>query len=69
MSTGKVKWWRDELGYGFIVPDDGSIDVFCHYSSIQMEGRRNLVNGAAVEFDTEQYTKGVKAVNVRLRES
>ena len=48
--TGVVKWFSSEKGYGFIAPDDGTRDVFCHHSAIEMEGYRTLSEGEKVEF-------------------
>ena len=63
MTQGTVKWFNETKGYGFIAADDGS-DVFVHYSSIQANGFRSLVEGEAVSFDIENGPKGPKAVNV-----
>ncbi len=63
MPRGKVKWFNDSKGYGFIEQESGD-DVFVHHSSIQGEGFKTLEEGQAVEFDIEQDAKGAKAVNV-----
>ncbi len=64
MVRGKVKWFNDQKGYGFIASDEGG-DVFVHHSAIQKEGYRTLAEGEEVEFDLEQGPKGPKAANVR----
>ncbi len=65
MSTGTVKWFNSDKGYGFIAPDDGSADLFAHFSAIQGSGRRDLIEGQKVEFDTEAGQKGPQATNIR----
>ena len=63
MATGKVKWFNDAKGYGFIEREDGE-DVFVHYSSIIGEGYRSLAEGATVDFEIEEDAKGPRASNV-----
>ena len=65
MATGTVKWFSDEKGFGFITPEDGSADVFVHFSAIQGEGYKELAEGARVEYDVTQGQKGPQAANVR----
>ncbi len=65
MATGKVKWFNDQKGFGFITPDNGSEDLFVHHTSITAEGFRSLREDQAVEFEEEQGQKGPQAVNVR----
>jgi len=63
-TVGTVKWFNGTKGYGFIAPDDGSKDVFVHFSEIAMEGYKELVEGERVEFGVEQSPKGPQAVRV-----
>ena len=65
MQTGKVKWFSDAKGYGFIEVD-GSRDVFVHYSAIDKDGYRTLTEGQDVEFDIIDGAKGPQATNVKL---
>jgi CspA family cold shock protein len=66
MATGKVKWFNDTKGFGFIEVDGGGDDVFVHFSAISGEGYRTLAEGAAVEFEIVKDAKGPRADNVRL---
>ena len=63
-STGTVKWFNDQKGFGFITPSDGSKDCFVHHTAIQSEGFRSLAEGDRVEFTITQGTKGPAAENV-----
>jgi CspA family cold shock protein len=66
--TGKVKWFNSQKGYGFIVPDNGSKDLFVHSSSIKSDGYKSLREEQKVEFEIEQDEKGEKAINVTVIE-
>lgn len=65
MATGTVKWFNTEKGYGFIAPDDGSADLFAHYSAITGNGFKELREAQKVEFDAERGPKGMQAANIR----
>jgi cold shock protein len=64
MAQGTVKWFNGEKGFGFIAPDDGSKDVFVHYSEVQGSGFRTLEENQRVQFEVEQGPKGPQAVGV-----
>jgi cold shock protein len=65
MATGTVKWFNADKGFGFIAPDDGTADVFVHFSAISGSGYRSLDENQKVEFETTQGQKGPQAENVR----
>ena len=65
MATGTVKWFNSEKGYGFIAPDDGSADLFAHFSAIAGSGFKELTENQKVEFDAERGPKGMQAANIR----
>lgn len=64
MATGKVKWFNNSKGYGFITADDGT-DAFVHYGDIVGDGFKSLEEGDNVEFEMSQGPKGAKAINVK----
>ncbi|NOZ54543.1 MAG: cold-shock protein [Gammaproteobacteria bacterium] len=66
METGTVKWFNESKGFGFITPDDGSKDVFVHFSAISSEGFRTLAEGQQVTFNVENGPKGPQATNVQV---
>ncbi len=66
MLTGKVKWFNDQKGFGFIQSDEGGPDIFVHHSAIRVEGYRSLAEGQSVEFEVESSEKGPKATLVKL---
>jgi CspA family cold shock protein len=64
MATGKIKWFNDQKGFGFITDDNGGEDVFVHFSSVQMEGFKSLKEGQIVSYEAERSAKGMKATKV-----
>ncbi len=66
MATGAVKWFSDEKGYGFIAPQEGEKDLFVHHTNIVGDGFKSLVQGAKVEFEPREGTKGPEATNVAV---
>ena len=69
MRTGIVKWFNNAKGYGFILPDEGSTDVFAHYSAIRMEGYKTLKAGQTVRFEVEAGPKGMHAIAIEALEA
>jgi CspA family cold shock protein len=65
MATGTVKWFNDSKGFGFITPDDGSEDLFAHFSAITMQGFKTLKEGEKVSFEVVQGPKGKQASNIQ----
>ena len=65
MATGTVKWFNDSKGFGFITPDDGSEDLFAHFSTINMSGFKTLKEGQKVMFEITQGPKGKQASNIQ----
>jgi CspA family cold shock protein len=65
MATGKVKWFNDQKGFGFIASDQSGKDIFVHHTVIQAEGFRTLQDGETVEYEAEDGPKGMKATLVR----
>lgn len=64
LLKGTVKWFNNSKGYGFVVADNSTEELFAHYSSIQMDGYKSLKAGQAVQFETRQGPKGINAVNI-----
>jgi CspA family cold shock protein len=69
MATGKVKWFNNAKGYGFILTEDESEDLFAHYTSIEMEGYKTLRAGQAVKFEITKGDKGLHAVSITADEA
>lgn len=65
MPNGKVKWFNDKKGFGFIEPEGGGEDIFVHHTSIMSEGFRTLMEGQTVEYEIVRGPKGYQALNVQ----
>ena len=64
MATGKIKWFNDQTGFGFIADDQGGEDVFVHFSVVEMDGFKSLKEGQPVNYEAEKSAKGLKATKV-----
>lgn len=64
MPTGKVKWFNNAKGYGFIIEDGGTEDLFAHFSAIEMEGYKTLKAGQTVQFEKQPGSKGTHAISI-----
>lgn len=69
MPSGKVKWFNDLKGFGFIEPDGGGPDAFAHFSAIEMDGFKTLKEGARVSFELDQGPKGLLALHIQAENS
>ena len=67
MATGTVKWFNESKGFGFITPNDGSKDVFVHFSAIVGSGFKTLAEGQTVSFEVERGPKGLQATQVKVQ--
>jgi CspA family cold shock protein len=65
MASGKVKWFNDKKGYGFIIPDEGGSDIFVHHTGIVCEGFRTLKENEQVEYNVTEGKKGPMAIDVK----
>lgn len=68
MARGTVKWFNNQKGYGFICASDSQEEIFAHFSSIVMDGYKSLKAGQAVDFEVNQGSKGLHALNIRAAE-
>ena len=66
METGKVKWFNETKGFGFITPDNGGKDIFAHYSQIQNSGFKSLQENQSVSYEVEEGPKGLQANNIKI---
>ncbi len=66
MQNGTVKWFNESKGFGFITPEEGSEDLFVHFSAIEGNGFKTLAEGARVQFEVTQGQKGLQATNVSI---
>ena len=66
MSTGTVKWFNEAKGFGYITPDDGSKDVFVHFSAIQGSGFKTLKENDKVQYELQESAKGPRAANLKM---
>jgi CspA family cold shock protein len=69
MAEGKVKWFNDAKGFGFIEPEGGGADVFAHFSAVQMDGFRTLKQGSRVSYELVKGPKGDLAQNIRAADA
>ena len=69
MPSGRVKWFNNQKGFGFIEPDDGGPDVFAHFSVIDMDGFKTLKEGARVSYEVSEGPKGLMATRIRNSEA
>ncbi len=66
MATGTVKWFNDAKGFGFVTPDDGSAELFAHFSAINTPGFKSLKEGQKISFEVTQGPKGKQASNIQV---
>jgi CspA family cold shock protein len=66
MASGTVKWFNDAKGFGFITPDDGSEDLFAHFSAVNASGFKSMKEGQKVTFEVVQGSKGKQAANIQV---
>ena len=69
MPSGRVKWFNNQKGFGFIEPDEGGPDVFAHFSVIDMDGFKTLKEGARVDYEVSEGPKGMMATRIRNSEN